>query len=47
MLFYIFNHVIDFCLAIDFSRPSDGYNYYQYHMCWCGGLPKGVTMKGV
>ena len=33
-------------LAIDFIRPSCGYNCYRSHMCCHGGLPKGVTMKG-
>ena len=22
----VFDHVIDFCLAVDFSRPADGYD---------------------
>ena len=42
-----FDHAIDLCLMIDFSRLADGYNCYWYHLCCCGGLPKGVTMKGV
>ena len=41
-----FDHTINFCLAINFSRPADGYDLYQSHLCCCGGLPKGVTMKG-
>ena len=42
-----FYHAIDFCLAINFSRPADGYYCYWYHLCCCGGFLKGVTKKGV
>ena len=42
-----FDHAIDFCLAINFSCPADGYECYRSHLCCFGGLPKGVTMKGV
>ena len=41
-----FEHAINLCLSIDFSRPSHGYDCYWSHLYCCGGFPKGVTMKG-
>ena len=42
-----FYQAINLCLAIDFSRPTDGYDCNRSHLYFYGGLPKGVTMKGV